>query len=74
VSGGVLRGGPEVCPAQCSECEGGNHHWIDVAPDPDDAADERLTHPAYVNHDLPSWYECKHCSAWSEDAAVEEEW
>lgn len=67
----LKRGGPETCPKPCGVCEGDEHHWIDVCPNPDDSDDEDLAHEAYAKHGLLAWYACKHCEAWIED--VEEE-
>jgi hypothetical protein len=63
----LKRGGPIACPRPCCVCDGGDHHWLDVCPDPDDPDDDRLTHEAYAQHELPAWYGCKHCDAWIED-------
>ncbi len=63
----MRRGGPRKCPRPCGVCEGGDHHSMDVCPNPDDPDDEGLRHEAYKDHDLLAWYDCKHCDAWVED-------
>jgi hypothetical protein len=59
--------GPEKCPHTCSECFG-EHHWLEVVPDPDDPEDEYNQHDAAVSFDLDCWMGCKHCDAWAEIA------
>lgn len=69
------------CPHRCDVCSNGGHHWIECSLDPDCVSEDeddgfddvvRFDNANGTEHRL-AFYSCKHCDAWAEHDAFDDD-